>query len=535
MKENSIGRGVIILAISSIILKLLSALYMPILSHILTDDGIAIYTVGYDVFIFLFAITSLGIQPAITKLVSEERTIGSDKDVFNVLFISKKFLLFYGGIASIVFALLAKPLSILFNSNDSIKVFIFLSPAILLASILAAYRGFFQGYNDMITLSISNIIEQLFNVIFSLFFAFQLINISTSWGSTGGTIGTTLGAIGAITYIKYILNKKYDSKFISKNTTEDKYTRKLHNNKILKRLLISAVPFILIAAIQNISAIVDVFTVRTFIETDINIKTATLKYYTTIINVPLVIITSLGIGVFPKIIKGYLEKNKKELVTQTAYCYKLTYIITIPSVCGLMILSKDIFKLVFNREFGYEILLIGAVALIFMALSTIQNIVLQGMNKFKFIIKLGLISLIIKTLINIIFIRINNINVIGAVIGSIVSLAVVTVCNHIGLQEYFNIKIPIINQSKTPLIASIIMSIVLLTLRYKLIAGFISNNYTRINICIVTFGLILIGGIIYFLSLLLLGGISKYELDTISPVIYRRLPVKLKNRIVKII
>ncbi|SCK04217.1 Probable cell division protein ytgP [uncultured Clostridium sp.] len=535
MKENSIGRGVIILAISSIILKLLSALYMPILSHILTDDGIAIYTVGYDVFIFLFAITSLGIQPAITKLVSEERTIGSDKDVFNVLFISKKFLLFYGGIASIVFALLAKPLSILFNSNDSIKVFIFLSPAILLASILAAYRGFFQGYNDMITLSISNIIEQLFNVIFSLFFAFQLINISTSWGSTGGTIGTTLGAIGAITYIKYILNKKYDSKFISKNTTEDKYTRKLHNNKILKRLLISAVPFILIAAIQNISAIVDVFTVRTFIETDINIKTATLKYYTTIINVPLVIITSLGIGVFPKIIKGYLEKNKKELVTQTAYCYKLTYIITIPSVCGLMILSKDIFKLVFNREFGYEILLIGAVALIFMALFTIQNIVLQGMNKFKFIIKLGLISLIIKTLINIIFIRINNINVIGAVIGSIVSLAVVTVCNHIGLQEYFNIKIPIINQSKTPLIASIIMSIVLLTLRYKLIAGFISNNYTRINICIVTFGLILIGGIIYFLSLLLLGGISKYELDTISPVIYRRLPVKLKNRIVKII
>ncbi|MDU2672782.1 MAG: oligosaccharide flippase family protein [Clostridium sp.] len=535
MQENSIGRGVIILAISSIILKLLSALYMPVLSHILTDDGIAIYTVGYDVFIFIFALTSLGIQPAITKLVSEERTIGLDKDVFNVLFISKKFLLIYGGIASVLFAILAKPLSILFNSNDSIKVFVFLSPAILLASILAAYRGFFQGYNDMITLSISNIIEQLFNVIFSLFFAFQLVNISISWGSTGGTIGTTLGAIGAITYIKYILNKKYQSKLISINTSEDKYKRKSHNNKILKRLFISAVPFILIAAIQNISAIIDVFTVRTFIETDINIRTATLKYYTTIINVPLVIITSLGIGIFPKIIKGYLEKNKKELVIQTSYCYKLTYIITIPSVCGLMILGKDIFKLVFNRDFGYEILLFGAVALIFMALSTIQNIVLQGMNKFKFIIKLGFISLIIKTLINIIFIRINNINVIGAVIGSIVSLAIITACNHISLQEYFDIKIPIINQSKIPLIASIIMSIVLLILRYILIAGFISDNYTRINICIVTFGLIVIGGIIYFLSLLLLGGISKYELDTISPVIYRRLPLKLQNRIVKTI
>lgn len=200
-----------------------------------------------------------------------------------------------------------------------------------------------------------------------------------------------------------------------------------------------------------------------------------------------------------------------------------------------MILGKDIFKLVFNRDFGYEILLFGAVALIFMALSTIQNIVLQGMNKFKFIIKLGLISLIIKILINIIFIRINNINVIGAVIGSIVSLAFITACNHISLQKYFNIKIPIINQSKTPLIASIIMSISLLILRYILMAGFISNNYTRINICIVTFGSIVISGVIYFLALLLLGGISKYELDTISPAIYRKLPVKLQNRIVKAI
>ena len=535
MQENSIGRGVIILAISNVILKLLSALYTPILSHILTDDGIAIYSVGYEVFIFLFALTSLGIQPAITKLVSEERTISSNKDVFNVLFISKRFLLLYGGIVSIGLAILAKPLSILFNSKESIMVFIFLSPAILLASILSAYRGFFHGYNDMITLSVSNIIEQLFNVIFSLLFAFQLVKISISWGSTGGTIGTTLGAIGAIAYIKYILNKKYESKFIYKNTIEDKSTRKLRNNKILKRLIISALPFILIAAIQNISAIIDTLTVRNFVETDINVKAATLKYYTTIINVPLVIITSLGIGIYPKIIKCYLEKNKKELVLQTSYCYKLTYIITIPSVCGLMILSKDIFKLLFNRDFGYEILLIGASALIFMSLSTIQNIVLQGMNKFKFIISLGILSLIIKTLINIIFIRINNINVIGAVIGSIVSLALITVWNHIRLQEYFNIKIPIINEGKVPLIASIIMSTVLLILRYMLLDRFIFNNYTRINIGIVTLSLIVIGGIVYSLFLLLLGGISKYELDTISPIIYKKLPVKLKNRIVKTI
>lgn len=529
MKEISIGRGVIVLAISSIILKLLSSLYMPILSYILKDDGIAIYTIGYDVFVFLFAITSLGVQPAITKLVAEAKAIGSDEEAFNILLISKKFLLFYGGIISILFAILAKPISILLNSNQSITVFIFLSPALFFTSILTVYRGFLQGYNGISILGVSNIIEQLFNIIFSLFFAFQLIKISTSWGSTGGTIGTSLGAIGAIVYIRYILYKKYEPNFFSRKSIENKDIIKLNNNKILKRLFLNAIPFILISAIQNIGGIIDVFTVRTFIETDINVKTSTLKYYTTIINVPLVLITSLGIGVFPKIIKEYNDKNKKELVLQTSYCYKLTYIITIPSVFGLMILSKDIFKVVFNRDFGYEILLIGSVALIFMALSTIQNIVLQGINKFKFIIKVGFISVIIKILINIIFIRINHINVIGAVIGNIVSFSFISICNHIRLQKYFNIKLPIINQSKAPLISAVVMSSILLVLRYVLLNKFIADNYTKLTISILILGLIIIGGSIYFLIIILLGGIGKYELDIISPVIYRILPIKLKN------
>ena len=200
-----------------------------------------------------------------------------------------------------------------------------------------------------------------------------------------------------------------------------------------------------------------------------------------------------------------------------------------------MVLSKDIFKLVFNREFGYEILLIGAIALIFMALSTIQNIVLQGMNKLKFIIILGFSSLVVKTLINITFINIDSINVMGATIGSTVSFFIITVVNHINLQKYFDVKIPIIKQSRIPVISSIIMSLVLILLRYKLVNKFIAENYTRINVGVLTIILIVIGGIIYFITLLLLGGISRYELDTISPIIYRMLPNKLKDKVVKII
>lgn len=528
MKENLGSRGVVILVASSIILKLLSSLYIPILSQILTDDGLAIYTVGYDVFIFLFALTSLGFQPVITKLIAEQRAKGSNDNALSILKVSKKVLFIYGGIVSFLFAILSKPLSILFNSEQSKMVFIFLSPTILLASMLSVYRGFFQGYNDIIELSISNIIEQILNVIFSLLFAFQLMKLSIVWGSVGGTIGTTIGALGAIIYIKYLFNKKYINRNEFKNTLGDSKTKKLNNKDILTNLFISVIPFIFIASINNSTGIIDTFTIRAFSKIDIDINTSTLKYFTTIINVPLVIITSLGIGIFPKIIKGYVERNKEELIIQTTYCYKLTYIITIPSICGLIILSKDIFKLVFNRNFGYEILIVGAISLIFMALSTIQNIVLQGINKFNFIIKLGLIALIIKIFINVIFINIDSINVIGAVIGTMLSLGIVTLFNHINLQRYFGIKIPIIKQSKAPLIASIVMSSILFLLRYKLLNKYIVESYSRINIGIITIILITVSCIVYFLTLLFQGGISKYELDTVSPKIYKALPSKIK-------
>lgn len=528
MEEKSIGRGIIILSVSSIILKLLSALYMPVLSYLLTDEGIAIYTVGYDVFIFLFALTSLGMQPAITKLVAECRVKESDESELQVLKTARNILFIYGGVVAIIFAVLARPLSILLKSQESFWVFVFLSPAVLIASVLAAYRGYFQGCNDMISLSISNIIEQLLNVALSLLFAFQLMAFSTKWGSAGGTVGTTLGAIGALLYIKYVMKKKYIAKSAAKHVKIGKSKKR----EIFKALFTYSVPFVLIAAIQNISNVIDVITVRNLIETDVNIKTATLKYYTTIIHVPLVIVTSLGIGIFPKIIKSYIEKNKKELMIQTSYFYKLTYVITIPAVFGLMILSKEIFHFVFGRTFGHEVLLIGAVALLFMALTTIQNIVLQGMNKFKFIINLGFVTIGIKTLLNVILISKDSINIIGAVIATIVSLMVATLVNHRKLQKSFDVKIPILKQSKTSIISAVIMSSVLLGVKY-IINSIWMENYTRISAGVVIFFLIIIGVIVYFAALLFLGGITKYELDTVSPKIYKGMPQKLKNRVVK--
>lgn len=529
MEKSSAGRGVVVLAISSIILKILSALYIPVLNKIIGEDGFSIYIVGYKIFIFLLIITSFGVQPAITKVVAELRARGKDNEALKVMKTARKYMFIYGLIVSLIFIIVSVPISKILNSEQSFLSFIFLAPAIILAAVLSAYRGYLQGYNDMVSLSISNIIEQVFNVLFSLFFAFQFMKISIGFGSAGGTIGTSIGAIGAIIYIIYVFNKKY--KFNHSSNVVVINGKTLKEKSILKKLLRYAIPITLVAAIQNLLGLIDLPTVRLLITGNADQGTATLEYFNTIINVPISIITALGIAVFPKIIKGFIEKDKDELKIQTSYCYKLIYIITIPSVFGLTILSKDIFRFVFDTNFGYELLLYGSITLIFISISSIQNIILQGMNKFKFIVVVGLFAMIVKLFCNIILIRIDRINIMGAVIGSAMAFIIITIINHIKLQEYFDVKISILKQAKAPIIASIIMSISLLLVKYILINPIVLFSDKRIDFGIGIVILISIGAIIYSISMLLLGGITKYELDTISPKIYKLLPNKLKKNI----
>ncbi|WP_322413575.1 oligosaccharide flippase family protein, partial [Clostridium perfringens] len=94
--------------------------------------------------------------------------------------------------------------------EESGLTLVFLAPAIVFAAILAAYRGYMQGIEEMESLAISQVLEQLVNVVISLVFAGALIYITGSekWGSAGGTVGTSIGAIVAITYIIYIYKKK---------------------------------------------------------------------------------------------------------------------------------------------------------------------------------------------------------------------------------------------------------------------------------------------------------------------------------------
>lgn len=537
MEQKSAGRGFLILSIAGIAGKLLSAIYVPLLTGVLGGAGYGIYVAGYDIFVFLIAVTSLGAQPAVTKVVAELRAVGNHKDALRAMKLSIRYLAIISIVIAGIFMALSFPISKLIYRERSALTFLFLGPAIIFAAILAGYRGYMQGVEEMESLAISQIIEQLINVVLSLVFAALLIWVTGSleWGSAGGTVGTSLGAIVAIMYILYIYNKK-DFKEEAE-LKHDPSRKRISDKRIVKKLFMYALPITLVAAVQNFAGVIDSITLARslnsagFSELQIDNLTSVLSYYKTLVYVPLAIVTALGTSIFPKIIQAFVHKNKKELKQQTSYSFRMMYIIVMPAVFGLAILSKEIYTFLFPSNSGYTLLMYGSSLLIFMSITTIQNVILQGINKLYLIIVSASLGLLAKIIINVILVSIPSVNIMGAVIATFVSFIIPTIINHRKIKQFFRVNIPIVKQAIIPTICSLLMTLVILIARFPIIKAAEALGGGRIVIAIAAVILIGIGGIIYLYSMIYFGGIRKKDLDLISPKVFKFLPRRLRKEL----
>lgn len=537
MKQKSAGRGFLILSIAGIAGKLLSAIYVPLLTRVLGQTGYGIYTAGYDIFVFLIAVTSLGAQPAVTKVVTELRAMGNHKDSLRAMKLSIKYLAIISTIISAIFMILAFPFSKIINAEQSALTFMFLAPAIIFAAVLAAFRGYMQGIEEMESLAISQIIEQLINVVLSLVFAALLVKVTSDleWGSAGGTVGTSLGAVVAIIYIIYIYNKKEFKEEAEAN--HDPSRKRVSDKRIVKKIFMYAFPITLVAAVQNFAGVIDSITLGRslwsagFSKVEINDFRAVLSYYKTLVYVPLAIVTALGTSIFPKIIQAFVYKNKKELKHQTSYSFRIMYIIVMPATFGLAILSKEIYWFLLASSTGYKLLMYGSALLIFMSITTIQNVILQGINKLYLIIVSASLGLLAKIIINIVLVSIPSVNIMGAVVATFVSFIIPTIINHRKIKEFFKVNIPIVKQAIVPTICSLLMTLVIIIAKFPIIKVAEALGGGRIVIAVATMILIAIGGVVYLYTMIYFGGIRKKDLDLFSPKLYKFLPRSLRKEL----
>ncbi len=526
MKESSSNRGFLILSAAGIITKIISVFYIPLLQRIIGLSGYGIYQNCYEVFLFAYAVTNLGTQPAIAKVVAEYTARERPEDAVRTLRISRSLLALISGIISIGLMAGAFLIGKGIKNPDAAYGILMLAPSIFVTTILSSYRGYFQGRNSMTAIAVSQVVEQIINIGVSLLCAYLLIKISIPYGAAGGTIGTSVGALLALGYI-IVAFRRED---FEEDACRSQVKKKIRSKRIIRKLIKYGLPITLSSGLQNFGSLVDMINVNArlayagFSMEKSQELYGVLGRYKTLLNVPLIIITALGATVLPAVSAAVAVKNRKEVRQKTSFAFRMVFLITIPAAVGLSCLSKEIFVLLYGSEEGYNLMMIGAIVLVFMAVAQIQTVLLQSMNKLYYVLTTFIIGLVFKIGANFILVGMPKINIMGVVAGNFLWFFIPCILNISALRKVLKVRINLIKNAFKPLIASIAMALVIYFAKKPIDIILDLLNYNYILYLVTTIILIVLGALVYVYVLSLINGLKKKDMDSISPRIYRMLP-----------
>ncbi|SHH56179.1 stage V sporulation protein B [Clostridium collagenovorans DSM 3089] len=531
LENSNTTKGFAILSISVLVAKVLSVVYTPMLLRILGEEGIGIYSSSYQIYVFIYMIATAGIPTAIAKCVSQSLAVGNPKDAIKSFKIARSLLFVIGLILSILMWIFAEELCMFIESPDAVIAVKALSPTIFITAILSTYRGYFQGRNNMTPSAISQVVEQVVNIPLSLIPAIVLSKYGLRWGVAGGTIGTTLGALCA-TLIMMRTYSKQKTIRISRGSKAN--IRSSSNKALLKKILAYTLPITICVCLQNLGLLLDPKVIKSQLALnyaigDVEVYWGILYQFNTLINIPITIIMSLAIAILPVISGLVALEDKKKLKEKINYSFRICFLVAIPSVVGLMVLSSPICRFLGYSQGASKLLLYGSVILVLMCIMQLQTAILQGIDKLYLATGFAIVGIVTRLVVSYVLVAMPSVNILGAVAGIAAGVLVPVILSSISINGYLKGKVRYFKLLKKPLIASLLMGIVTYMSFYivNFILGMISTGY--IMNAISTLVAISIGGFSYIYTLILIGGFTKSDLSSFPSIVVRTMPNFMKK------
>ncbi|MBE6033766.1 MAG: polysaccharide biosynthesis protein [Clostridiales bacterium] len=468
MAKKSFIQGAVILGIAGIIIKVLGAFFRIPLANLIGSEGMGYYQTAYPIYVLFLTLATAGIPIAISRMVSERIAVDDYFEahkVFRVSFI----LLFSIGIVSAAICFFGAGQLVGAMGNPGAKfAMMAIAPALLFVPMQAAYRGYFQGMQDMKPTAVSQVTEQFFRVVAGLFLAYFLIRYGRQYAAAGASFGATAGAIGGVLTVIAIYLYKRGS--LEHNIQRTKRNGGEKSSSILAKIFVIAIPVTIGAAIMPIMNAIDVgIVMRRLQETGWTYEAANSMYGQLtgmagpLINFPQVLTQAVAMSLVPAVAAAYKQKDMHFLRENVQIGLRMAIIIGLPCAFGLMALSEPIMLLLYpmQRESAMNAapcLFIMAFGVIF--LSTVQTLtgVLQGVGKQMIPVRNLLIGAVAKVIITYTLTGVESINIRGAAIGTVVAYMIAATLNVIAVKKYTGAKFNFTLTYVKPVIATLFMA-----------------------------------------------------------------------------
>lgn len=495
-ESNFVVQGSI-LAIASIVVRIIGIAYRIPMINIIGDEGMGYYGTAFNVYNIALLLSSYSLPLAVSKLVSARLGNKQYRNAERIFHAALAYATVVGGIAAAVIwfgaEYFANEIFFMPFASFALKT---LAPTVWIMAYLGVFRGYFQGRGTMVPTAFSQVFEQIINAIVSVVAGGYLFNealkveilknevgtgYSNAWGAAGGTIGTGSGAFTALLFL-LVLFFAY-RKTAKRQIRRDRSGSLESYGEITKLLFLTVMPVIISSAIYNVNSVIDNgLLARNFATLGREAQFAadwgvyTGKYHL-LINVPMAVSNALSSSLIPSVSRAVAAGDIKQVRNRVAVAVRFSMLIAIPATVGLTVLAGPVNNLLFSGDnsLAIQMTLYGSVAVVFYSMSTVTNAILQGIDKMHLPIIHALIALVLHIGVLEVFALMFDLGIYSMVFANIFFAVLMCILNHFAIRRIIGYRQEIRKTFLIPTVSAALMGVCTFGVYKGVYAGLKSN------------------------------------------------------------
>ena len=487
IKKQTFLQGTAVLAMATVLVKLMGFLFKVPLNNIIGEDGFGYFNTAYDVYNVLLMISTTGLPVAMSRMISQAQTLGNHAQIKRIYRTSLYVFLTIGMVGSLGMLFFCRQLSVMVTTNEnSWAAIAALAPCVLLICLVSAYRGFFQGQSNMTPTSVSQIFEAVTRLVVGLGLAWLVMKLTgkayvrmqgivlapgetaqdygdITLAAGGAILGVTLGSLISVVYLHHKFRQS--NQILSLGGGTAKSTR-----STMKELLSIAVPSTLgSAGLQIINLFDTMIYMRRltgalqWTEKMADSAKGVYNFCQTVFALPCSFIPTITIAVIPAITASLTRKDLAEAKATSESSVRTMALIAMPCAAGLFVMAEPVIRLLCSTytedkiQLAATMLAILGLTVIFNSLVLLLNAIMQAHGDVVTPVVNMLIGGIIKIIVNYILVGQPNLNIVGAPIGTFICYISITALDLIAMKRHISARPAIFKNIIRPGLASAIM------------------------------------------------------------------------------
>jgi stage V sporulation protein B len=516
VKPENFMRGAMLITAGALISRVLGAVYRPVTQHFLGDVGLGLVTGPGQAYQFMLAISAVGLNVAISRLLAERLALEDYRGARHVFRVATQMLIISGILFSLLFALGARWMANAMAVPEAWIGFMVLSPAIFLVTLSCAFRGLYQGMQQMAPSAISQVVEQVGRVSLGLAAVALLSPIALSYGAAAFNGGNTIGVFMGVLYGGWIyFREKPTAGWTTTAPGVESYEHE-STTRLMGKILSIALPLSVLGAVQPIIGLVDASVVTNQLIAIGQTKDAAQAGLAYLVNagqlrdLPTILTTALYVSLVPAVTESVATGRLDQARYRSSSALRLSLLFGLPATAGLLFGARDAYSVLYTGP-GFIVMGPLAWSTIFLMVQQTTSGVLQGMGLIWTSVRNLLVGVVLKTVLTYWWTGIPSLNVNGAAYATVVAFVVAAGLNLWVLRRELGLTVNLKDDVGRPGIAALIMGLVIL-LASPIVHRIIHSG--RLAGAVV----VGIGGLVYLVAILLVGGVTEADLGMIPGV-----------------